>query len=141
MESGQKIMENYQPVRNSLGYQNLRLALLKVFEIDLDTETISEAEFENFGYILTYKNSVIKLIISSTEKHIQFQYGEGGCLDIVLPDPKYPETSFLTHTSLYYLVSNREDVSFLKFIPGKNTFEVERAIKILKEYLDKKVNI
>ncbi|MGX7049461.1 hypothetical protein RU86_GL001151 [Lactococcus piscium] len=46
-------------------------------------------------------------------------------------------TIIFSDTTLNYLVSNKEDASFLKLISGESAFEVERALQILKEYLDK----
>ncbi|HEK9573092.1 TPA: hypothetical protein SU069_001938, partial [Streptococcus equi subsp. equi] len=51
--------EQYLPVKESLGYRNLKIALMNVFSIDLDKFTIIEGEFENFGFHLNYNNKEI----------------------------------------------------------------------------------
>ena len=50
--------EGYLPTRDSLGYQNVKQALEKIFSIDLDTIAIHEGEDE----ILIFR-SCIRVII------------------------------------------------------------------------------
>ena len=40
--------EGYLPIRDSLGYQNVKQALEKIFSINLDTITINERDDEKF---------------------------------------------------------------------------------------------
>ncbi|HEK9692514.1 TPA: hypothetical protein SU875_002050, partial [Streptococcus equi subsp. equi] len=61
--------EQYLPVKESLGYRNLKIALMNVFSIDLDKFTIIEGEFENFGFHLNYNNKEIIIWITSTGKN------------------------------------------------------------------------
>ncbi|HEL1145015.1 TPA: hypothetical protein TVK10_001861, partial [Streptococcus equi subsp. zooepidemicus] len=72
--------EQYLPIRESLGYRNVKKALWSVFLVDLDEIKIREGEYENFGFILKYKTYEIIIWIASTEKNKQFEYGEGGRL-------------------------------------------------------------
>lgn len=41
--------ENYLPVRESMGYRNVKKALNNIFSINLDQIDIRTGEFENFG--------------------------------------------------------------------------------------------
>lgn len=130
-------METYLPVRKSLGYQNLKKALAKIFSICLDDEEINVFEFENFKYILNYKKNQVKLFITDTEKNVQFQFGEGGVLSIYLPNPEFPDHSFLPEKPISDIISDKEQSLFLEFVSGKRDTDVESAVRILKDYLDK----
>lgn len=46
--------EGYLSTRDSLGYQNVKQALEKIFSIDLDTITINERDDENFNFPFMY---------------------------------------------------------------------------------------
>ncbi|HEL0749803.1 TPA: hypothetical protein TU263_001811, partial [Streptococcus equi subsp. zooepidemicus] len=76
--------EQYLPIKESLGYKNVKQALWNIFSIDLETLQIEQGEFENFGFILKYKTDEIIIWIASTEKNKQFEYGEGGRLIITV---------------------------------------------------------
>lgn len=61
--------ETYLPIKESLGYQNVKTALWNVFEINLDTILIREGkEYENFGFSFSYNNYEMTMLLSSTEK-------------------------------------------------------------------------
>ena len=72
--------EAYLPIRESLGYQNVKKALEKIFSIDLDTIAIHEGEDENFNFPFVYKGYHMTMGISSTGKNRQLEAGEVACL-------------------------------------------------------------
>ncbi|WP_231196032.1 hypothetical protein [Streptococcus equi] len=61
--------EQYLPVKDSLGYLNLKKAFMNVFSMDLDEFTIIKGNFENFGFHLNYNNKEIIIWITSTGKN------------------------------------------------------------------------
>ncbi len=130
------MIQRYLPVKESLGYKNLKIALMNVFGVNLDREKISEGEFENFKFILQYSELEVKIFISSTEKDVPFQYGEGGELGIYLANPDYPDKSILSEKSLNYFIEDMEKSKMVEFVSGKNVEKLEKALQILKEYLD-----
>lgn len=103
----------------------------------MDDEEINVFEFENFKYILNYKKNQVKLFITNTEKNVQFQFGEGGVLSIYLPNPEFPDNSFLPEKPISDIISDKEQSLFLEFVSGKRDTDVESALRILKDYLDK----
>ncbi|RSJ80820.1 hypothetical protein D8796_00560 [Streptococcus cristatus] len=74
--------EGYLPTRDSLGYQNVKQVLEKIFSINLDTITIHEGEDENFNFPFVYKGYHMTMGISSTSKNRQLEAGEGGLFNI-----------------------------------------------------------
>ncbi|WP_228274782.1 hypothetical protein [Streptococcus equi] len=61
--------EQYLPVKDNLGYLNLKKAFMNVFSMDLDEFTIIKGNFENFGFHLNYNNKEIIIWITSTGKN------------------------------------------------------------------------
>ena len=86
------------PVKESLGYQNVKTALWNVFSANLDMIAIDEKLFESFGFPFYYNNYEMTMVISDTEKNVQFQAGEGGFFDVWFTDPN--DTFFWNHFSL-----------------------------------------
>ncbi|MFC2635205.1 MAG: hypothetical protein ACFNZU_06945, partial [Capnocytophaga granulosa] len=74
--------EQYLPIRDSLGYQNVKQVLEKIFSIDLDTIAINEGEDENFNFPFVYNGYHMTIGISSTGKNTQLEAGEGGLFNI-----------------------------------------------------------
>ena len=128
--------ETYLPVKESLGYKNVKQALMAVFSINLDTIPIREGEFENFGFELDYNSVLVDIIITATGKNQQFEIGEGGLIQIFLPDSDYPENSFLKKKSLEWIVKDSDIQEKLKYILGKRESEIIFAFNFLKDYLD-----
>ncbi|HEL0601671.1 TPA: hypothetical protein TUS96_001741 [Streptococcus equi subsp. zooepidemicus] len=125
--------EKYLPIRESLGYRNVKEALWSVFLVDLDDIQVREGEYENFGFTLHYKDYSITMILSGTGKHIQFEFGEGGKLSILLPNPK---DILWGSSNLYELIFDKVTKEKLEYIFGKNEKDVEYAMRVLKDYLD-----
>lgn len=48
--------KNNLPARASLGYKNVRQALMTVFSVDLDDQEIQKGEDESFNFLFRYKN-------------------------------------------------------------------------------------
>ncbi|HEK9074746.1 TPA: hypothetical protein TUR75_001862 [Streptococcus equi subsp. zooepidemicus] len=128
--------EQYLPIKESLGYKNVKQALWNIFSIDLETLQIEQGEFENFGFILKYKTDEIIIWIASTEKNKQFEYGEGGRLIITVPNPKYPEDSFLDTIYFHNLLTNDVLSDIVRYSLGKDEKSIEQTFQILKDYLD-----
>ena len=129
--------ETYLPIKESLGYQNVKTALWNVFEINLDTILIREGkEYENFGFSFSYNNYEMTMLLSSTEKKAQFNFGEGRMFDILFPNPKYPEHSFLEETFFYNFIQNKEVKGSVENIFGRKERDIEHAMRILKDFLD-----
>ena len=64
MEGGKKMTEKYLPIRESVGYKNVRLAMLNVFNFELDNITIHEGDYvKTMGTNYTQKdiNELTKL--------------------------------------------------------------------------------
>ncbi|HGK7341115.1 TPA: hypothetical protein ACJ510_001925, partial [Streptococcus equi subsp. zooepidemicus] len=127
--------EQYLPIKESLGYKNVKQALWNIFSIDLETLQIEQGEFENFGFILKYKTDEIIIWIASTEKNKQFEYGEGGRLIITVPNPKYPEDSFLDTIYFHNLLTNDVLSDIVRYSLGKDEKSIEQTFQILKDYL------
>ncbi|WP_261047204.1 hypothetical protein [Streptococcus mitis] len=129
--------ENYLPIKESLGYKNIKIALWNVFKMDLDNLQIEEGlDYENFVFPLYYNGYKATIILSGTGKHIQFEYGEGGRLTISLPNPKYPKESFLESIFFHNLISDKHLSEHVEYAFGKDEQSLERALKILKDFLD-----
>ncbi|MDO4666524.1 MAG: hypothetical protein Q4A90_01660 [Streptococcus sp.] len=128
--------EHYLPVRESLGYKNVRKALKTVFSIDLDDFPIGEGGYENFRFDLTYNKIPVMIIVAATGKHQQFEIGEGGTVTISLPDPDYPTSSFLETQFLDCVIKDPTIEERVRHISGRKEEEIEFAFKVLKDYLD-----
>ena len=76
------------------------------------------------------------MLLSSTEKKAQFNFGEGGMFDILFPNPKYPEHSFLEETFFYNFIQNKEVKGSVENIFGRKERDIEHAMRILKDFLD-----
>ncbi|HEL0997192.1 TPA: hypothetical protein TVW18_001740, partial [Streptococcus equi subsp. equi] len=74
--------------------------------------------------------------ITSTGKNRQFEYGEGGQLMISLPNPKYPDRSFLDRVTLESLLTDTEKIEAVDYAFGRYEHRLEIALAILKDYLD-----
>lgn len=121
--------EVYLTIRESLGYQNVKQALEKIFSIDLDTITIHEGEDENFNFPFAYKGYHMTMGISSTGKNRQLEAGEGGLFNICFTQTD--EQRF----SITFLSKIIDDKS-LKRVYGRDEESVERILNILKDFLD-----
>ena len=121
--------EVYLPTRDSLGYQNVKQALEKIFSIDLDTITINERDDENFNFPFMYNGYHMTIGISSTGKNTQLEAGEGGLFNI-----------WFTQTdgqrfSLTFLSKIIDDKS-IRRVYGRDKESVERTLNILKDFLN-----
>jgi len=121
--------EVYLPIRESLGYQNVKQALEKIFSIDLDTIAIHEGEDENFNFPFVYKGYHMTMGISSTGKNRQLEAGEGGLFNI-----------WFTHAdeqrfSITFLSKIIDDKS-LKRVYGRDKKSVEHTLQLLKDFLN-----
>ena len=121
--------EAYLPIRESLGYQNVKKALEKIFSIDLDTIAIHEGEDENFNFPFAYKGYHMTMGISSTGKNRQLEAGEGGLFNIWFTQAD--EQKF----SIIFLSKIIDDKS-LKRVYGRDKKSVEHTLQILKDFLD-----
>ena len=121
--------ELYLPIRDSLGYQNVKQALERVFSINLDTITINEGEDENFNFPFVYKGYHMTMGISSTGKNRQLEAGEGGLFNIWFPQAD--EQRF----SITFLSKIIDDKS-IKRVYGRDRKSVERTLQLLKDFLD-----
>ena len=121
--------ELYLPIRDSLGYQNVKQALERVFSIDLDTIAIHEGEDENFNFPFVYKGYHMTMGISSTSKNRQFEAGEGGLFNIWFTQTD--EQRF----SIIFLSKIIDDKS-IKRVYGRDKKSVEYTLKLLKDFLD-----
>ncbi|RSI67363.1 hypothetical protein D8863_07215 [Streptococcus oralis] len=121
--------ELYLPIRESLGYQNVKQVLEKVFSIDLDTIAIHEGEDENFNFPFAYKGYHMTMGISSTGKNRQLEAGEGGLFNIWFTQAD--EQKF----SITFLSKIIDDKS-LKRVYGRDKKSVEHTLQILKDFLD-----
>jgi hypothetical protein len=121
--------ELYLPIRESLGYQNVKQALEKIFSIDLDTIAIHEGEDENFNFPFAYKGYHMTMGISSTGKNRQLEAGEGGLFNIWFTQAD--EQKF----SIIFLSKIIDDKS-LKRVYGRDKKSVEHTLQILKDFLD-----
>ena len=121
--------ELYLPIRDSLGYQNVKQALERVFSIDLDTIAIHEGEDENFNFPFVYKGYHMTMGISSTSKNMQFEAGEGGLFNIWFTQTD--EQRF----SIIFLSKIIDDKS-IKRVYGCDEKSVEHTLQLLKDFLD-----
>ncbi len=121
--------EVYLPIRESLGYQNVKKALEQVFSIVLDTIAIHEGEDENFNFPFAYKGYHMTMGISSTGKNRQLEAGEGGLFNIWFTQTG--EQSFSVT-----LLSQIIDDKSIKRVYGRDEESVERTLNILKDFLD-----
>lgn len=121
--------EGYLPIRDSLGYQNVKQALERVFSINLDTIAIHEGEDENFNFPFVYKGHHMTMGISSTSKNRQLEAGEGGLFNIWFTQTD--EQRF----SITFLSKIIDDKS-IKRVYGRDRKSVERTLQLLKDFLD-----
>jgi len=121
--------EAYLPIRESLGYQNVKKALEKIFSIDLDTIAIHEGEDENFNFPFMYKGYHMTMGISSTSKNRQLEAGEGGLFNIWFTQAD--EQRF----SITFLSKIIDDKS-LKRVYGRDKKSVEHTLQLLKDFLN-----
>ena len=121
--------EFYLPIRDSLGYQNVKQALEKIFSIDLDTITINEGEDENFNFPFMYNGYHMTIGISSTGKNTQLEAGEGGLFNIWFTQTN--EQRF----SIIFLSKIIDDKS-IRRVYGRDEESVERTLNILKDFLN-----
>lgn len=128
--------EQYLPVRDSLGYKEVRTALDQVFSIDLDDIQIRKGEYENFAFSFKYGGYDLEMVLSSTGKNKQFEFGEGGRFSISLPNPKYPNDSFLERIYFHNLLTDKNLISDVKDAFGKKRGSIMKSLVILKNFLD-----
>ena len=121
------------PVKESLGYQNVKTALWNVFSANLDMIAIDEKLFESFGFPFYYNNYEMTMVISDTEKNVQFQAGEGGFFDVWFTDPN---DTFFGTTFLYELIADKEAREKVRRVFGKDEKAIEYAMQVLKDFLD-----
>ena len=121
--------DDYLPTRDSLGYQNVKQALEKIFSIDLDTIKINEGDDENFNFPFMYNGYHMTIGISSTGKNTQLEAGEGGLFNIWFTQAD--EQRF----SITFLSKIIDDKS-LKRVYGRDKKSVEHTLQLLKDFLD-----
>lgn len=121
--------ELYLPIRDSLGYQNVKQALERVFSINLDTITINEGEDENFNFPFVYKGYHMTMGISSTGKNRQLEAGEGGLFNIW-----FTQTDELRFSITF--LSKVIDEKSIRRVYGRDEESVERTLNILKDFLN-----
>ena len=121
--------ELYLPIRDSLGYQNVKQALERVFSFNLDTITIHEGEDENFNFPFAYKGYYMTMGISSTGKTAQLEAGEGGLFNIWFTQTDEQRFSVT-------LLSQVIDDKSIKRVYGHDEESVERTLQLLKDFLD-----
>ena len=121
--------EAYLPTRDSLGYQNVKQALEKIFSIDLDTISINEGDDENFNFPFMYNGYHMTIGISSTGKNTQLEAGEGGLFNIwfVQTDEQRFSINFLSKVI---------DDKSIRRVYGRDEELVERTLNILKDFLN-----
>ena len=121
--------EGYLPTRDSLGYQNVKQALEKIFSIDLDTIAIHEGEDENFNFPFMYKGYHMTIGISSTGKNTQLEVGEGGLFNFwfVQTDEQRFSVTFLSKVI---------DDKSIKRVYGRDEKSVEHTLQLLKYFID-----
>ena len=121
--------ELYLPIRESLGYQNVKQALEKIFSIDLDTIAIHEGEDENFNFPFMYKGYHMTIGISSTGKNTQLEVREGGLFNIwfVQTDEQRFSVTFLSKVI---------DDKSIKRVYGRDEKSVEHTLQLLKYFID-----
>ena len=121
--------EVYLPIRDSLGYQNVKQALEKIFSIDLDTISINEGDDENFNFPFMYNGYYMTIGISSTGKNTQLEAGEGGLFNIwfIQTDEQRFSITFLSKVI---------DDKSIRRVYGHDKESVERTLNILKDFLN-----
>ena len=121
--------EGYLPIRDSLGYQNVKQALEKIFSIDLDTISINEGDDENFNFPFMYNGYYMTIGISSTGKNTQLEAGEGGLFNIwfIQTDEQRFSIPFLSKVI---------DDKSIRRVYGCDEESVERTLNILKDFLN-----
>ncbi|MGT2950274.1 hypothetical protein BU202_02000 [Streptococcus cuniculi] len=123
-------MSDYLPIRESLGYRNVKTALWNVFSVNLDAISIDEKLFESFSFIFQYKSYEMTMTISDTEKHVQFQAGEGGIFDIWFPNPK---DELFGATFLHELMEDEKIKERTRRVFGRDEKAIEYAMQALKD--------
>ena len=121
--------EGYLPIRESLGYQNVKQALERVFSMDLDTIAIHEGEDENFNFPFVYKGYHMTMGISSTSKNRQLEAGEGGLFNIWFTQTDEQRFSVT-------LLSQIIDDKSIKRVYGRDKKSIEHTLQLLKDFLD-----
>ena len=121
--------EVYLSTRDSLGYQNVKQALEKIFSIDLDTISINEGDDENFNFPFMYNGYYMTIGISSTGKNTQLEAGEGGLFNIwfIQTDEQRFSIPFLSKVI---------DDKSIRRVYGRDKESVERTLNILKDFLN-----
>ena len=121
--------EDYLPTRDSLGYQNVKQALEKIFSIDLDTISINEGDDENFNFPFMYNGYHMIIGSSSTGKNTQLEAGEGGLFNIwfIQTDEQKFSINFLSKVI---------DDKSIRRIYGRDQKSVECTLHLLKDLLD-----
>lgn len=128
--------EAYLPIKESVGYNNIKNILNVIFSIDLDDIDIREGEDENFAFEFIYFNTEINIVVSATGKSGQFNVGEGGLISILLPNPNYPFQSFLPKQFIESIIDDEHVKSKVRHLLGKRKSDVHLAFQLLKDYLD-----
>ena len=121
--------EVYLSTRDSLGYQNVKQALEKIFSIDFDTITINEGDDENFKFSFMYNGYHMTIGISSTGKNTQLEAGEGGLFNIWFTQTDEQRFSV---TLLSQLINGKS----IKRVYGRDQKSIERTLQLLKDFLD-----
>ncbi|WP_148877187.1 hypothetical protein [Streptococcus sp. Marseille-P7375] len=121
--------EQYLPIRDSLGYQNVKQVLEKIFSIDLDTIAINEGEDENFNFPFVYNGYHMTIGISSTGKNTQLEAGEGGLFNIWFTQTDEEKFSV---TFLSKLIDDKS----IRRVYGGNKDSIEHTLNILKDFLN-----
>ena len=121
--------EYYLQIKDSLGYQNVKQALEKIFSIDLDTITINEGDDENFNFPFMYNGYHMTIGISSTGKNTQLEAGEGGLFNIWFT--RTDEQRFSV-TLLSQIINDKS----IKRVYGCDQKSIERTLQLLKYFLD-----
>ena len=121
--------EAYLPTRDSLGYQNVKQALEKIFSIDLDTIKINGGDDENFNFPFMYNGYHMTIRTSSTGKNTQLEAGKGGLFNIWFAQTD--EQRF----SINFLSKVIDDKS-IRRVYGCDEESVERTLNILKDFLN-----
>lgn len=121
--------EQYLPIRDSLGYQNVKQALEKIFSIDLDTIAIDEGEDENFNFPFVYNGYHMTIGISSTGRNTQLEAGEGGLFNIWFTQTDEEKFSV---TFLSKLIDDKS----IRRVYGGNKDSIEHTLHILKDFLN-----
>lgn len=135
MESGEKIMETYLPIRESVGYENLKEAVAKVFFVNLDELEIQAENYEDFSFKLPNLEKDIFIGITASAKHQQFNFGEGGKVSIMVENPKYPIESMFPEVPFYMLLADENLSREVDHTFGDNEEKIERTLHLLEAYL------